>query len=374
EAKFKDAIQLLQHADDLLRTNTGRTPDKINVKLQLALAHVGLNEVPQAKASLREVFALDGDYRLDPQQFPPKFLTLADEAKSEQSQVRCQQARTDARKYLDAGNSKEMLSLLQSMKPKCTGLETFEPETAELVYKSGLEAYKAGQFSDALQKFQTTLKLSPKHDLAAQYVDLTQNKLQLNVDRLLLDWRKTLDGHQYKQAAARYAELKASQGAPPAMLDQMRTDYRNALTSAVDSWNRACAASDAATMDGLRSELPESLPQSELGDDILAQRKTCTKKGCTPMAPQLVMARLKIQVNPVIPPAFQELARRSQMAVQVKTKVDEKGNVTVLDAQGGNPMMNEAVRAAVEQWKFVPIVDASGPRCVETELSVTIKP
>src|SRR5260370_9888291 len=94
EAKFKDAIQLLQHADDLLRTRTDRMTDKINVKLQLALAHIGLNEAPLAKTSLRELFVIDPEYKLDPQQFPPKVLALADEAKWEQAAPRSQSVPT----------------------------------------------------------------------------------------------------------------------------------------------------------------------------------------------------------------------------------------------------------------------------------------
>ena len=375
EAKFKDAIQVLQHADDLLRPDAGRIPEKINVKIQLALSHVGLNEIPQAKTSLREVFVLDADYKLDPQQFPPKIIALADQAKAEQGQIRCQQARADARKYMDTGNTALLLTVLQTMKPKCTGLDAMEPEAAGLVFKNGLEAYKAGQYPEALQKFQTVLKLSPKHELATQYVDLTQGKLQVNADRLLLEWRKLIDSRQFKEAAAQYAQLKTpNSGATPQMLDQMRSDYRNALTSLVDSANKACASGDTATSESLRAEIPASLPLPELGNDILAQLKPCVaKKGCMSMPAQLALARLKVQVNPVIPSALQDVVRRSQVSVQVKTKIDEKGNVTVLGAQGGNPILNEAVRTAVEQWKFSPIVDSSGPRCAETEISVTIK-
>src|SRR5713226_4976382 len=63
EAKFKYAIQLLQRADDMLKPRTDRNADKINVKLQFALAHIGLNEAPLAKASLREIYAIDQEYR-----------------------------------------------------------------------------------------------------------------------------------------------------------------------------------------------------------------------------------------------------------------------------------------------------------------------
>src|SRR3954466_2355200 len=72
EAKFKDAIQLLQSADEMLRPRPDRVPEKIAIKVQLALAHMGLNEIAMAKTALRELYVLDSDYRLDPQQFPPK--------------------------------------------------------------------------------------------------------------------------------------------------------------------------------------------------------------------------------------------------------------------------------------------------------------
>ena len=36
--------------------------------------------------------------------------------------------------------------------------------------------------------------------------------------------------------------------------------------------------------------------------------------------------------------------------------------------------MNTAIRTAIRQWKFSPTVDQTGPRCVETEIPIVIKP
>src|SRR5438874_3366953 len=113
EAKFKDAIQLLQHADELLRPAANRMPEKINVKVQLALALIGLNDITQAKASLRDVYAIDADYRMDAEQFPPKVLALADEAKAEQNQIRCQAVRDDARQYFQKWEAVALVNLIQ---------------------------------------------------------------------------------------------------------------------------------------------------------------------------------------------------------------------------------------------------------------------
>jgi TonB family protein len=127
-------------------------------------------------------------------------------------------------------------------------------------------------------------------------------------------------------------------------------------------------------MEAIRTQLPESIPDPMLADDILAQMKTCTQKGCLQMGPQLALARLKVQVNPVLPSAFQDAARRIQTTVRVKARIDEKGDVNAIEAQGGTPILNESVRSAVGRWKFAPIVDQSGARCVDTEIPVTIKP
>jgi TonB family protein len=375
EAKFRDAIQVLQRADEMLKPQANRVSDKIAVKLQLALAHIGLNEAAQAKARLRELFTLDAEYRLDAQQFPPKVLALADEARAEQSELRCQAIRTDARKYLETGNGMAFLSLSQAMKGKCTGVEAMEPEAAEVLYKSGIEAYKAGQFSDALEKFRWTLKLAPNHELAAQYLELTQGKVQVNADRQLLEWRKSLEAHEFKQAAVRYGQIAASKDAPAAQtLTQMRADYRNAVAVQLDSWNRSCAAGDTATMDSIRERFPEHFSDASMGEDLLAQMQSCVKRGCMPVTTQLALARLKVQVNPVVPPAFQAMVRGSQVTVRVKTRIDEKGDVTVLDSQGASSPLNDAVRNAVERWKFAPIMDTKGPRCAETDIPIVIKP
>ena len=375
EAKFKDAIQLLQHADEVLRPRNDRTPDKINVKLQLALAHIGLNETGLAKASLRELFAIDPEYRLDAQQFPPKVLMLADEARTEQNEARCQSVRADARKLLESGNAMALFNLTQPMKPKCTGLEAMDPDLSNMFYKIGVDQYKVGQFSDALEKFQLALKLVPKHELAAQYLELTQSKLQVNSDRLLLEWRKSLDAREFKQTAMRYQQMKATKDAvPPPVLEQMRTEYRNALSSVVDLWNRSCATGDAATMEAIPQQLPDKLPDPSLGEDLLAQMQPCTKKGCMSVTTQLALARLKTQVNPLVPPAFQDFVRRGPVTIHVKARIDEKGDVSVQDAQGSVQGLNEVVRGAVEHWKFAPIMDQSGPRCADTDIPVVIKP
>src|SRR5947207_11384965 len=57
-ARFSDSIALLTRIDDLLKTQPGRQPEKIDTKLRLALAHIGLNDTAKAKSDDREVYAL----------------------------------------------------------------------------------------------------------------------------------------------------------------------------------------------------------------------------------------------------------------------------------------------------------------------------
>ena len=114
EARFNESIQLLARIDDVLRPQTGRLKDKVAVKLQLALAHIGLDQSTKARALLRELYALDADYRLDTLAFSPKVLALASEAKAEEDKNRCRRLRADAQALLVTGNAKELLKLISS--------------------------------------------------------------------------------------------------------------------------------------------------------------------------------------------------------------------------------------------------------------------
>ena len=158
------------------------------------------------------------------------------------------------------------------------------------------------------------------------------------------------------------------------MLTQMRADYRNAVAVQLESWNRSCAAADQTAMDSIRQQLPEHFSDASMGEDLLTQMNQCVKRGCMPVTTQLALARLKVQVNPVVPPAFQAMVRGSSVTVRVKTRIDEKGDVTVIESQGGTSVLNDSVRAAVEHWKFAPIMDTKGPRCAEAEIPIVIKP
>jgi tetratricopeptide (TPR) repeat protein len=374
EAEFAESIKVLLRADELLRAHPERRQDRINVKLQLALAHIGLNDAQKAKSFLNDLYAMDPDYALDTAQFPPKVMTLAAQAKAEQEEIRCEVARTDARKRLTEGNAKATFDLVALMKNKCDGLAVLEPELAELFYKLGADAYRRGVLPEAMQDFQAALKLAPKHDLAIQYMELTQSKLQLTADRLFLQWQRNFDSKAYIQAAADYRILiSLNDEANTQMIADARNEYRAALTKLVEAWNQACMHDDGATMNKVKADMADMLPDPSFGEDIRERMTTCMKSGCLQMTSVLAMARLKTRVNPELSPALQSFMHGSQVTVRVKTRIDEAGNVTVSNTEGGNPTINAAVRTAVEKWKFTPIIDAAGARCVETEIPIFLR-
>ena len=162
EAKFIESIQLLAHVNDVLQTKPGRLPDKIATKLQLALANIGLNDTASAKSFLTELYALDPDYVLDAKQFSPKVVALANDAKNDQNKSGVRKQETTHEELLPLETPRGSRRFSGTMKPKCPELAEVEPETAELLYKTGLAQYKQEEFPQALESFRSALKLSPK--------------------------------------------------------------------------------------------------------------------------------------------------------------------------------------------------------------------
>src|SRR5262245_14565851 len=73
-AHFEDSAAILLPLNILLDTEAGRSDEKIPVKLQLALAYIGLNEFEKAKTLFSEVYDLDPQFEMDREKFAPKVL------------------------------------------------------------------------------------------------------------------------------------------------------------------------------------------------------------------------------------------------------------------------------------------------------------
>jgi TonB family protein len=286
------------------------------------------------------------------------------------------------------------------------------PEAADILYKAGMESYKNSDYPNALLNFQAALKFSPKHDLAAQYVDLAQGRLQVAEERALIQWQKNWDAHNMKDAAVQfrlissYNDNKSSQA-----VRQVSDQYRKALTSLVDTWNKTCPTGDMDAMNDIRSQITELLPDPSFGEDIRATMKPCNPPAlkadlpsnrqvnvgpgataaenrqpevktamvnptnqCLQIDYRVAMQRLKTRVEPEIPREARPYIQSSSVTVRVKIRVDALGNVISSETPGGNPIFNNAVKTAVDRWKFSPAMDASGARCVDTEIPMVIGP
>ena len=66
-----------------------------------------------------------------------------------------------------------------------------------------------------------------------------------------------------------------------------------------------------------------------------------------------MMVRLKTQVNPEIPVTI-GARPYGPVRVRARVRIDEGGNTDVQELLGGSPLVNKAVQAAVEKWKFYP--------------------
>ena len=121
---------------------------------------------------------------------------------------------------------------------------------------------------------------------------------------------------------------------------------------------------------------PKIIAKIESKTDLAAARwRNLTQRQpvpCLAMDSQLALARLKTKVEPEIPREARAYFQNAQVPVRLKTRIDHSGNVTVTEVTGVNIILNNAIRAAVEKWKFSPIVDFSGIRCVDTEILVMV--
>jgi hypothetical protein len=372
EARFQESIQLLSRVDKLLQTEEGRIDEKINTKLQLALAHIGLNDAAAGKSFLQQLYALDPDHRLDPEEFSPKIRALADEAKAEAADLRCQSMIQHAQDYADAQDATALIELIRSRKATCPNLDTFVPAAAELSYKNGLDFYRKSDFPNALTKFRLALDLSPAHDRAAQYIDLIGMRRQVSVQRIFSEWQKYFTAGDFAKASAGYGQLESLDDADSkAFLKEIELDYRKAVLSLVEAWKRACTAADVNAMHELRAQALALLPNPSIGEDLLQQMTTCSSTDCLQMDAQIALARLKTRVDPDIPSA---LVGASPVTLRLAVRVGVNGNVSVRDIQGGSPRINESVQHALAAWRFAPIMDPAGPRCADIDLPLLIRP
>jgi len=389
EAHFKDSVDLLLPVDAALSKKTSPVGLSISVKLQLALSYIGQNQTEEAKTILQEVCMLDPEYSLDANQFAPKVIALYDDVKKKQKQSRCEIFCKEVDRLSKAGDVQGLLMMTRESESGCACAAT--RDAAELLFKQGLEESKQQNFTPALEKLRAALKYRPDHDLAAQYADLAETKMKLTTERLLLDWRKSFEARDFLQAASVYRALDSSnvdKKSDPALL-QIRTEYRKAVATKIDTWNQSCSTRTSAGLSALKQQTAELLPDPAIAADMVSKLVPCTPDppppsptpvavppvpapvGCIQMESTLAMVRLKTRVNPDIPPNRLPVGGAG-IDLHVKVRIDENGDVAVQGVEGSNSYINGMMRDAVAKWKFYPALMDDRRRCVETELPIRL--
>jgi tetratricopeptide (TPR) repeat protein len=392
EARFDEAIALLAPLNTALDSDADqveRIQDKIRVKLQLALALIGMNQLAEAKARFSEVYDLNPQFSLDRARFAPKVVLLFEEAKAAREEAKCHTMceRVDRP---TASNPDAVVNVLEGG-PACSCSLPRHLQAAEVVYADATEAYKRGALPEALFKMRTVLMLNPDDHKAAHYVDLIEQKLKMSLDQMLSNWQAQFNEADYAAASESYRQLVSSDFAAKAEpVEDIRAEYRKTLTKLAQSWNEACTVQDRVSMDQFRDQANELVPDTWIGRDILDQMNNCPEKIPPPVetaavkpppapeAPQtclqvpskIALLRLKTRVDPEIP---LEQRLNGSSKVRAAVRIDEEGNTSVHGLQGGSPVTNRAVVTAVKNWKFYPALVDNHARCVETELPIELK-
>ena len=267
DASFQESIDLLLPLDKALGSDDKRTKEKIDIKLQIALAHVGLGQMPEATRRFGEICALDPDYSLDPKKFAPKVVSAFEEAKEENEKVQCRVLCAEADKLLDAENADALLALVKQSRSRCNCVEASALDAAEHFYDLGVDAYRKEMLSTALQYFQTTTQFNPDHTLARSYIDLTRNRLQLAAEQMFLKWRREFDAGDFGLAASTYRALNSAdiEGSANEAIEKVRAGYRGKLSPLINSWKLARSKGDSYGMAELHRQAEEMLPDPGIG-------------------------------------------------------------------------------------------------------------
>jgi tetratricopeptide (TPR) repeat protein len=374
-ARFNDSLQLLAELDGRLQKEANHQPEQIAVKLQLVLVYVGLNRNDDAKTTLRQLYSLDHKSSLDPRLYAPKIIAMADAVKAEAMRTHCEAVRSDVVKNIETGDIGVIADRMQSIQADCPDLAGMDSVVVDVLYQRGTDSAKKAQYTDALRLFDAVLKLSPHHDLATQYIGMINTRIQLDTERLALQWQRNFAAREFAAATATYRELKSiSQPASAEAIKKIDTEYRNSVARRLQDSRKACQLGDERTVATIRAEISQLLPEPALGAEALAEPMTCTKV-CLPSITQLALDRLETRVDPDIPRAALSRISGSGLTIRLKATISETGDVNITNLEGGQPEINSPIQSAVEKWKFNPAFDQNGhPRCVETELLFIFKP
>src|SRR5262249_53569907 len=158
------------------------------------------------------------------------------------------------------------------------------------------------------------------------------------------EWRKNIDAHQFGLAVADYHKLQALnlEGIANPQINQMQSTYRELLSQSIEGWKRACQDGDSITMRNLWSKTVEVLPDPELAETILRDMK-CEKKFCSWTDTTAAMT-VVTRTEPAVPAGvLRSITASLPTTVYAHVRIDENGGVQVLETQGINAGLRDAV-------------------------------
>jgi tetratricopeptide (TPR) repeat protein len=380
EAKFKESVDLLTALEKSIQSRPADLPQKVRLKLQLALGYFALDDVKGARSRFAEMCALDPKCSIDLEKYPPKVVSLFDEVKGGQKDNRCRTVCDSINSQLATGKIEAAVQQLSTDEDRrCECVVEALRTAAEQSFRDGNEAFTKDQFAIAARHFHDALRLNPDYALPVQYLSLIQAKLRLAADQKLSEWRQNFQARDFSQAAARYRELVSLnvEGAADAALGQIRAEYRKAVTASKQEWDTVCRSGNRVGMDRVQRDAGLMLPDPAIAQDLMDQMGTgtCSPKLCVRMDVEKAMLRLKSGNQPVIPSGLQRVLDNARArTVRVEARIEENGDVAVLSVVGESTAINNVVRGTVEKWKFSPAIIENESRCVETAFPIVITP
>lgn len=85
------------------------------------------------------------------------------------------------------------------------GKDSDEFKKAQASYIKGRRDFQQGRYERAMQAFQATLTIDPRHKLAERYLMLTRRKFDENISSLMMQGRNYLDRGQYSMCRSSFA-------------------------------------------------------------------------------------------------------------------------------------------------------------------------
>src|SRR5262249_4746812 len=156
---------------------------------------------------------------------------------------------------------------------------------------------------------------------------------------------------QFAFAVDDYRKLQALnlEGIADPQLNQIQAAYRALVSDSIDRWKRACQDGDSITMRNLWETAAEVLPAHDLAETILSEMK-CDKEFCSWTDTTAAMTHVVNRVEPTLPADVRRsIAASLPTTVYAHVRIDESGNVEVIETQGTNAGLRDAIRNTIEQ-------------------------